>query len=734
MLLSQLSSLHKAPVPQLPRSRRSGNRLASFGRMGLVGLVLTWACPLFAAEPASPAKVVQVVQVDGCADPVDVQIRVVEGPATDVATCGAAGDFKNSMPDATTLAIGGKDGVLDVHLVLRTGGHEVAYEALGVQPDADEILVHPTGGSGPDVGIRSARAHGEFVRLEVINSPAAEIAAKIAVAKNLQIDHVERLGKTRVTLRFARVPVRAVVELLDDVAETDTQQIGDRHFDVHASHLTQAQRKLFGAANSSEPKVRDAALEKIVASAGNATKPEEVESFQFHALDSLGEYAIARKDYANAEKYYARSLAVRDVRDQGRHDVGYARTLAGIAKARVGAGRNAEAIETLDQAQKIVIAADGEQSEELAPVLAQLADVYLATGKDDLYEATLQRAIDRAKGVRRIPMLTTMAMRRASQGRLEEADTLLSRAYAYYSELSPGIDDEAIKSFNRANENMQKRYRDLKRYNAAERYYRRAIELSARAWGKDDPLTADEVYFLAMNLVAQDKFDAAETELARYVEMDRKNPKPGLFRVASTEYVALLRLQAHDYAAAARYWEEVIALRLKLFGAGDPAVVLGLRELAIIDIGANLDAAAQTAAKRADANERAKHPQPADSRFAEEAAFARKQLPLDLMPRLATSASSDLTPPRSTQLTDAQKARSDRLATAIEAYAETREHIAKYPFFSISAYEVSVALRERTSGLRDANTISAAKRLLSLYQREKQADKADLLRTRYALD
>ncbi|MEP6939254.1 MAG: tetratricopeptide repeat protein [Rudaea sp.] len=705
--------------------------------MALAALVAL--APDAACNPSAPKPKAQAAHVDvleACTDPVTLHLRVAGADGdrlADLPTCGLTKDFAASLEGATRLVVGGSRGVLDVELTLRDGKEESTYRASAIAPGVGEVRLTRTSAAGPDVWAWSVRVSArDFIAMDVVNMPASLLAKRIASIKRLQIDHVENFGSHRITFRFGKIPLRSVLELLGEVGDVDVRRIDAAHYSVRHVPATPDLNKLLADARSSVPKIAEAAGERIVALGGNPTRGEDVYQFQFFTLETLAEIAVERKDLDRADSLYRRALVLRDLYDPDGESASNLEMLTAFAGVESLRGKNDEALALLDRAQKAAIASHGEDNEYLAPILLKRATVEHALGHADAEAGLLVQAMAVANPQTQTPLLVGLAKRFLQEGQLARVEELLRRSYPAIRNNNENLEVDTTQEFMRTDDELAQRYMKLRRHKDAEPLRRREIELSAHVWGASHPLTADSIYFLAKNLAYQGRAEEAAAQFERYIEMDRDQPHLGLFRIQATGFLTSIRFGAKDYRAAARWWQEMIALRLKLLGSNDASVIIALRELAILDALAGDEVAAKAAGARALAFEQGAHPQAAVANFADEYTDLAIVRESQLMPELAQSVR--WLPAYAENPSASSLATGELVARALEDYSETQMRTAKNNKFAILGDEWALKLRERMRGDTHPATTQVARELADLYEDAGRTDDATSLRAKFQIN
>ena len=204
-----------------------------------------------------------------------------------------------------------------------------------------------------------------------------------------------------------------------------------------------------------------------------------------------------------------------------------------------------------------------------------------------------------------------------------------------------------------------------------------------------------------------------------------------MFRIGAIEGLTLRRMLARDFAAAATWWREMVALRVKALGTRDASVILGLREVAILYALAGDDASAREASARSLAFERDGQPEPAVADFAEDPEDRNLAATLQLMPELAQGSLSALPSGGAEQQTGAQIARADSVAATLVDYAETQMRTRKDLHAAVDSYESALQLLGRSHEATYPATVRAALRLADLYEQDSRANEAATLRAKY---
>lgn len=304
---------------------------------------------------------------------------------------------------------------------------------------------------------------------------------------------------------------------------------------------------LYTALNTPLPSEEDKALLAMFPSATSALKSglarlqQEAKSNgaaaelspEWQTLMATGTKLKYGGQYEQAEKYFleAKKLA--------KGDVQIAETLNQLAGTYRYQQRYAEAVPLYNDALACIERKFGKASPKYATVLDNLAQVYGLQGNKQKQEA-LQREVvsiyEKSTEPCQLDLGMAVCNLANSVSDPKEAEKLLLRGISILSKLPPS--DEITVSLGIAYDNLGTCYSKLGDFAKSEESHRKGLELVEPRLGAH-PDVAICMYNLAMALVAEHKYDEAETHAKRSTAMYAK-----LYGTSHPAYLAALRREA----------------------------------------------------------------------------------------------------------------------------------------------------------------------------------------------
>ncbi len=704
-----------------------------------MAICLAIVAPVFAAPlPAKPEPYI----VDACLVPVYVQLRIAAHAdmaerSYRIESCGSGRNLNHDIPDGAfeALSFTGVRGELDIRLRLHEGDKTLAYEALKVMPGASERTLQRIGhDDGPDVTIATARdPFRDLLALHVTNTPAYQVAVDIARTKQLHIDGIENFKKGgRVTFAFDAIPMATALQLLGEISDRDIVRTGERDYVVlNPPYRFPDGWKALAAARDKASKHDQAAIEdRMLPLVDTPKQREDIEPFQLGALRELREWAEHRHDSARVIAIDRRIVALLKLRsyDTGRDTV-YADALSQLADALEQHGDTSEASTLLAQAVAIIERADGPQSPSLVKPLLQQVTLAQRQGTKDSVHDQLARAVALADPEDRLLALLQLASLQAEEGHYGDAATTLDRSYPLqpkkYGRWYDENDREDPFKIGSQFVNLESKVIQHLPVNQAEFRQRRLVAVETLRFGADSFSAAYETYALGRNLLLQEKFDAAAKEFESSLNYAAKQPEPPFYFADALQQFATIQLKQRDFAGTAHTWQDMAALRAKVYGSHHARVALAFREVAMLDVLADRSADVQNAARAADEAEAGKHASRPLPPFAKAADDLKDGLAFDLVGDILEQLRVDTA--KLTTLDDRSRVRDAALALQLEALAQTELRVQNDNEIATFHYILAAELLGLSRGRDDAQTRRATRRADELCDRFGQKGMAQRL-------
>ena len=237
------------------------------------------------------------------------------------------------------------------------------------------------------------------------------------------------------------------------------------------------------------------------------------------------------------------------------------------------------------QALAIYRRLEGPKSKGVADSLFNLAKLSRARGQltqaESWYRLTLGTAIEQ----QRDEHPETQHVRRAlaqtliEEGKFEEAESLLLRAYEVQTKVLPKGHPDFMYTLN----DIGLAHLRREDYAAAEGFYRQALDLAVTAYGESHAYTISILGSLASSLRGQGKLEEAATLLERVLAFRRATYGERHIYVARTlGSLARVRSDQGNHDAALELAREELVISRELFQADHPDLVWPLRTMGVV--------------------------------------------------------------------------------------------------------------------------------------------------------
>ncbi len=316
-------------------------------------------------------------------------------------------------------------------------------------------------------------------------------------------------------------------------------------------------------------------------------------------LQRVGNYLRERAQYAQAETFYERALAIQES-TLTQEDLALAQSLQDLGILYYYQGKHAQAGSAFQRALMIREKILGAEHPDVAQSLNDLAVIYFYQRKYAQAEALYQRAIlirQQAVGLEHPNMaesLVGLAYLYFEQGRYAEAEPLYLHALSI-DERHFGMEDPALGGILL---NLASLYRHQGRYAEAEPLAHRAIAIWEQT-GLEHPDVAFGLRGLGRLYVAQGQYDRAEPLYRRALGILENALGPENLKVADalTDLGQLYTPQGR-YAQAESLYRQALAIQEKTLGLEHYRVAETLNDLAHLYIAQGLHAQAEPLLQR----------------------------------------------------------------------------------------------------------------------------------------
>ncbi len=299
-------------------------------------------------------------------------------------------------------------------------------------------------------------------------------------------------------------------------------------------------------------------------------------------LDTVGQVFLNLGLYDRAEPLLTEALALRRAAAAGGDDL--VRSLGHLAAAQHSRGEYEGAQASLDEALRLLQAASGAPSAQLAAVQHSLAVLAQSRGEYEPAESLYREALE----IRRsLPggdeglgdTLVNLAGLLRERGRYDEARPLLEEALEL-ERRTLGDDHPAVATSLDALGGLAYRSGEQP---TAERCYREALAIRERVLGPEHPSVASTLNGLGLVLHATGRLEEAESSLRRALELRRRTLGNDHPRVTTTlNNLAWLLHDTGRYDEAEPLYREALATNRARVGEDHPLVAGNLNNLGLL--------------------------------------------------------------------------------------------------------------------------------------------------------
>jgi tetratricopeptide (TPR) repeat protein len=298
----------------------------------------------------------------------------------------------------------------------------------------------------------------------------------------------------------------------------------------------------------------------------------------------LGKFYGGQGAFAQAQPWFEQCLAVCR-RRLGEEHQDVALSLNNLAGLYYSQGKYEQAEGLYVQALEMNTRLLGEENLSVATSLNALADLYRSQGQYAKAEPLCKRSLSiREKVLGPVhrdvaESLNNLALLYASQGRYEQAEPLYKHSLGIYKEVFKPENIYVANSLN----NLAELYRERGKYEQAEGLYLQALEMKKRLLGEEHLAVATSLNNLALLYKSQGQYEKAEPLLMQALEQFKRllgEEHPDV--ATSLNNLASLFNSLNQYEKAEPLYEQALEMRRRLLGEEHPDVAFSLNNLALL--------------------------------------------------------------------------------------------------------------------------------------------------------
>jgi tetratricopeptide (TPR) repeat protein len=260
----------------------------------------------------------------------------------------------------------------------------------------------------------------------------------------------------------------------------------------------------------------------------------------FKELDRLGREALRNSEYPKASLYFQQQL---DLATDGAADSDLVLALGNLAEARRLQGWYDDAEKLFDRALRILESSAAVDQRALPVVLTNLGRLYQLTGRPDLSESFLKRALKieqrKPSDQLMVQTLNALGVVYATTRRHKTAETTFKRSIALADQLN--LQDVVVSI---ALGNLANVYEQKGQWKRAAPLHDRALRIVEAAYGVDHPLTLVVQCQRGLSYYFQGKLPDAEANLRHVLEARSRTQAPPDSTEAIASYGLALVLTA----------------------------------------------------------------------------------------------------------------------------------------------------------------------------------------------
>ena len=324
--------------------------------------------------------------------------------------------------------------------------------------------------------------------------------------------------------------------------------------------------------------ITKAALEKVEGEFGKS------DTTVASVLSTLGKLYRRQANYAEAEPFYKRALAIRE-KAFGPDHPNVAQILHNLANLYSDQHKYAEAELHYQRALVIMEKTVGPEDPEVARILNDLGFLYDDQGKYTEAELFYQRALairEKSLGPEHPKVassLNNLAIIYSKQGKYAKAEPLYQRALAIREKALGPDHAKVAQTLN----NLAILYRRKGKYAKAEPLYQRALAIREKGLDPNHPKVAASLHNLAVLYDDKGEYAEAESLYQRSLTIYEKTfglDHPKL--VSTLNGLAILYSRQGRYAEAELLYKRTLVIREKAFGPDHPKVAQILNNMGIL--------------------------------------------------------------------------------------------------------------------------------------------------------
>jgi tetratricopeptide (TPR) repeat protein len=291
-----------------------------------------------------------------------------------------------------------------------------------------------------------------------------------------------------------------------------------------------------------------------------------------YLLNSVGSYLHERAEYKEAQKYYAKALAI-DQKMFGKEHVRTAAYLGNLANTYNEQGKYEQAASLHEQALPITRKALGEEHPNTATSLDNLGLVYRAQGKYEqaasLHEQalTIKRKVLGEEHPDTAISLDNLGFTYREQGKYEQAASLHEQALTIKRKALGEEHPDTAKSLN----NLAEVYLGQKKYDESERLHQQALVILQRALGNEHNLIATSLNNRGELYFAQGRYEEAKDLFQQALTLQRKIWEATHPDIARTLYnMGCLSQAQGSHKEASEFFQQALTMRRARLGEEHP--------------------------------------------------------------------------------------------------------------------------------------------------------------------
>jgi tetratricopeptide (TPR) repeat protein len=310
---------------------------------------------------------------------------------------------------------------------------------------------------------------------------------------------------------------------------------------------------------------------------------ETIESSHMEAalFDEIAKYSVSQGDYAAAEPFSRRSLAIAE-RELGPEEYSTLSATNNLALVLSSQGDYGGAAELHRRVLKIRERRLGPEDLETLNTAANLGDALYRLGAYAEAETLIRRGLrgrERLLGAEdpvTLGSLNNLAVLLKARGDFAAAEPLYRRLVKAYERIEGPEHPNTLQAMN----NLGNLLRNKGEFAEAERFLVRSMELRERVLGAEHPTTLSTVVNVGNLLSEMDRYEEAEALYRRALEaLDRTLGRDHPFTLTCVSNLSALLMNAGRYDAAEVYVKRALSSLERVLGPQHPQTIAALANL-----------------------------------------------------------------------------------------------------------------------------------------------------------